>query len=147
MNFSIYMPLANKCSLFLSPASENEIKHIIANLNYGATGEHGVTAKTLKIVSDAVITPNTHQPSGKSVISTERIIPQDLKTALICPIYKAKDPMIVSNNCPISPLSIFSEISFSIWLPKYSFNFHGSDHLTRIYAVLWTEELCSLNIS
>ena len=60
MHFSVYMQPANECSLFLTPASENEVKRVIANLNDGATRKDGVTAKTLKIVSDAVVTLITH---------------------------------------------------------------------------------------
>ena len=60
VGFSVYMPPANECSLFLTPAPENEVKHVIANLNDGAPGQDGVKAKALKIASDAVITPLTH---------------------------------------------------------------------------------------
>ena len=60
VDFSRYMPPPNECSLFLTPASESEVKRIITNLSDGAPGKDGVTAKTLKIVSDVVVTPITH---------------------------------------------------------------------------------------
>ena len=101
------MPPANECSLFLTPASENEVKRVIANLNDGSPGKDGVTAKTLKTVSDAVATPITHLANLSFI---QGVFPQDLKNALVCPIYKAKDPMVFSNYRPISLLSIFSKI-------------------------------------
>ena len=87
--------------------SENEVKSVIANLNDGAPGKDGVTAKTLKIVSDAVVTPITHLANLSFI---QGVFPQDLKNALVCPIIKAKDPMVFSNYQPMSPLSIFSKI-------------------------------------
>ena len=107
VDFSVYMPPANGCSLFLTPASENEVKRVIANLNDGSPGKDGVTTKTLKTVSDAVATPITHLANLKL---TQGLFSQDLKNALVCPIYKAKDPKVFSNYRPISLLSIFSKI-------------------------------------
>ena len=82
VDFSVYMPPANECSLFLTPASENEVKRVIANLNDGSPGKDGVTAKTLKTVSDAVATPITHLAN---LSFTQGLFPQDLKNALVCP--------------------------------------------------------------
>ena len=45
LEFSVYMPPANECSLFSTPASENEVKRVIANLINGAPGKDGVTVK------------------------------------------------------------------------------------------------------
>ena len=39
----------NECSLFLTPASETEVKRIIANLSDGAPGKDCVTEKPLKL--------------------------------------------------------------------------------------------------
>ena len=97
------MPPPNECSLFLTPASESEVKGILTNLSDEAPGKDGVTAKTLKIVSDVIVTPITH-------LANLSFLQGDLKIALICPIYKAKDPMIFSNYRPISLLSLFSKI-------------------------------------
>ena len=88
-------------------ASESEVKRIITNLSNGAPGKDGVTAKTLKIVSDVVVTPIPHLAN---LSFQQGVFPQDLKIAFICPIYTAKDPMIFSNYRPISLLSLFSKI-------------------------------------
>ena len=97
----------NECLLFLTPASESDVKRLITNLSDGAPGNDGVTANPLKIVSDVVVTPITHLANLSFL---QGVFPQDLKIALICPIYKAKDPMIFSNYRPISLLSLFSKI-------------------------------------
>ena len=49
-------------------------------------------------------------PALANLSLLQGVFPQDLKIALICPIYKAKDPMIFSNYHPISKLSLFSKI-------------------------------------
>ena len=87
VDFSVYMPPANECSLFLTPASENEVKRVIANLNDGSPGKDGVTAKTLKTVSDAVATPITHLAN---LSFTQGVFPQDLKMLLYAPCIKQK---------------------------------------------------------
>ena len=57
VDYSRYMSPPNACSLFLTPASESEVRRMITNLSGGAPGKDGVTAKTLKFVSDVVVTP------------------------------------------------------------------------------------------
>ena len=107
VDFSRYMPPPNECSLFLTPASETEVKRIITNLGTGAPGKDCVTEKPIKIVSDVVVTPITHL----AILSfLQGVFPQDLKIALICPIYKANDPMVFRNYRPIALLSLFSKI-------------------------------------
>ena len=76
-------------------APENEVKHVIANLNVGAPGKDGVTAVTLKFVPHAVVTPIIHLTNQSSI---QGVFPQDLKIAPACSIYKTKDPMVFSNN-------------------------------------------------
>ena len=71
----------------LTPASENEVKSVIANLNDGSPGKDGVTAKTLKTVSDAVATPTTHLANLSFI---QGVFPQDLKTLLYAPYIKQK---------------------------------------------------------
>ena len=107
VDFSKYMPPPNECSLFLTPASETEVTRIITNLSDGAPGKDGVTEKPLKIVPDVLVTIITHLANLSFL---QGVFPQYIKIALICPIYKAKDPMIFSNYRTISLLSLFSKI-------------------------------------
>ena len=152
VDFSVYMPPANECSLFLTPASENEVKRVIANLNDGSPGKDGVTAKTLKTVSDAVATPITHLANLSFI---QGVFPQDLKNALVCPIYKAKDPMVFSNYRPISLLSIFSKILERLLydrlleflnkhkiLNKFQFGFRNM-HSTFMALITLLDNLCN----
>ena len=87
MDFSVYMPPANECSLFLTPESENEVKRVIANLNDGSPGKGNVTTKTLKTVSDAVATPITHLANLSFI---QGVFPQDLKMLLYALYTKQK---------------------------------------------------------
>ena len=87
VDFSVYMPPANEYSLFLTPASKNELKRVIANLNDGSPGKDGVTAKTLKTASDAVATPITHLANQSFI---QGVFPQDLKKLLYAPYIKQK---------------------------------------------------------
>ena len=52
---------------------------------------------------------NTFGPTANLSFS-EGVFPSELKIALVSPLNKAKDPMVVSNYRPISLLSIFSKI-------------------------------------
>ena len=63
-------------------ASENKFKRVIANLNDGSPGKDGVTAKTLKTVSDAVATPITHLANLSFI---QGIFPQDQKKCSCMP--------------------------------------------------------------
>ena len=71
----------------LTPASENEVKRVIANLNYGSPAKDGITAKTLKTVSDAVATPITHLANLSFI---QGVFPQDLIMLLYVPYIKQK---------------------------------------------------------
>ena len=41
VDFSVYIPSANECSLFLTPASDNEVKRVIVGLPKYASNLHG----------------------------------------------------------------------------------------------------------
>ena len=84
-----------------------EVKRIITNLSDGAPGEDGVALTSLNIVLEVAVTPIILLAN---LTFLKGVFPWDLKIVLICPIYKAKDPMIFSNYRPISLLSLFSKI-------------------------------------
>ena len=61
----------------------------------------------VKCVSDFIAQPLTRIAN----LSLEQgVIPEELKFAVVTPIYKAKDPMFFNNYRPISLLSVFSKI-------------------------------------
>ena len=94
-------------SLFLEPTNETEIKLIIRELKEGASGRDGILPKHIKCVSDFIALPLTRIAN----LSLEQgVFPEELKFAVVTPIYKAKDPMLFNNYRPISLLSVFSKI-------------------------------------
>ena len=94
-------------SLFLEPTNVTEIKLIIHELKEGASGRDGILPKHIKSVSDSIAYPLARV----SNLSFEQgVFPEELKYALVTPIYKANDPMFFNNYRPISLLSVFSKI-------------------------------------
>ena len=57
--FKSYMPATNDLSMFVAPVSEQKIKKLIMQLNDGAPGKDGVTAKSLKCITDHITMPLT----------------------------------------------------------------------------------------
>ena len=71
----------------------------------GASGRDGILPKHVKCVSDFIAQPLTRIAN----LSLEQgVFPEELKFAVVTPIYKAKDPMFFNNYRPISLLSVFS---------------------------------------
>ena len=101
-----YMPKGNEYSLFLLPATDKEVKNIIKQLKDGASGRDGITSLSLKLVSDDIAKPITRIVN---LSFSQGVDPNELKIALVSPLYKANDPMFFSNYRPISLLSTFSK--------------------------------------
>ena len=57
--FKSYMPATNDISMFVAPVSEPEMKKFIMQLNDGTPGRDGVTAKSLKCITDHIAMPLT----------------------------------------------------------------------------------------
>ena len=93
-------------SFFLSPVDDSEVKKIIARLKDRAPGKDGSMSKGLKCISDHVATPLTRLTN---LSFSQGVFPNELKVALLLPLYKTKDPMIY-NYRPISLPTIFSKI-------------------------------------
>ena len=73
----------------------------------GAPGKDGIMSKAIKCISDHVAAPLTRLTN---LSFSQGVFPNELKIALVSPLYKAKDPMIFSNYRPISLLPLFSKI-------------------------------------
>ena len=92
---------------FLEPTNETEIKLIIRELKEGASGRDGILPNHIKCVSDFIAHPLTRIAN----LSLEQgVFPEEIKFAVVTPIYKAKDPMFFNNYRPISLFSSFSKI-------------------------------------
>ena len=148
--YKSYMPAKNDLSMFVTPVSEPEIKKLIMQLNDGAPGRDGVTAMSLKCITDHIAMPLSRLAN---LSFTQGIFPRDLKIAMVSPLYKAKDPMIFSNYRPISLLSSFSKIFEKLMsnrllnflnkcdiLNKYQFGFRNN-HSTYMALVILLENV------
>ena len=102
-----FLPENLNFSLFLEPTDETEIKNIINKLKEGAPGRDGVSSKNINLIKDSISYPLANMVN----LSFEQgVFPDELKIAVITPLYKAKDPMFFNNYRPISFLSVFSKI-------------------------------------
>lgn len=148
--FKVYMPPRNKFSMFLRPVKQDEVKKIIVELKDGAAGEDGITSVGLKCVVDYIAEPLTHMAN---MSFSQGVFPNEMKKAMVSPLYKAKDPMSFSNYRPISLLSTFSKVleklmykrlldflnKFKI-LNKFQFGFRNN-HSTYMALIVLLENL------
>ena len=81
-------------SLFLEPTNETEIKLIIPELKEAASGRDGILPKHIRYVSDFIAHPLTRI---SNLTLEQGVFPEELKFAVVTPIYKAKDPMFFDN--------------------------------------------------
>ena len=102
-----FLPENLNFSLFLEPTDETEIKNIINNLKEGAPGRDGVSSKNINLYKDSISYPLANMVN---LLFEKVVFPDELKIAVIIPLYKAKDPMFFNNYRPISLLSVFSKI-------------------------------------
>ena len=122
------------------------MKKLIMQLNDGAPGRDGVTAKSLKCITDHIAMPLSRLAN---LSFTQSIFPRDRKIAMVSPLYKAKDPMIFRNYRPISLLSSFSKILEKLMsnrllnflnncdiLNKYQFRFRNNHSTYMALAIL-----------
>lgn len=101
------MPCNPHC-LFLNPVSDTEIKVAIRKLNnQAAPGHDGIKADTIKKNQSNIIIPLLHIAN---LIFETGIFPENLKIAIITPIFKDGDSRLATNYRPISVLPSFSKI-------------------------------------
>lgn len=95
-------------SFFLTPTDEIEVRATIANLkNDSAPGWDGIPNRILKLAQHCLAGPISHLCNLSMSSGT---VPTQLKTANICPIYKAGDATVPSSYRPISLLTSVSKI-------------------------------------
>ena len=106
-DFRRYLPDPNPHTIFLSQATNAEVKRIILSFKNGAPGWDGFMTNSIKCVVD-------HISDVLCYISNlslkDGVFPTELKLTQIVPIYKSSDPMQFTNYRPISLLSVFSKL-------------------------------------
>lgn len=101
-------PKKNNSSIFMSPTSEKEIEEIIVKLKpTRSTGYDEINTNTLKQTTKYIVKPLTHVINN---MLTEGIFPDNLKTAIVIPIFKNGNQKEINNYRPISLLSNISKI-------------------------------------
>ena len=81
--------------------------NIISHLKEGAPGRDEIVARNLKCISDPIAYPLAWVAN---LSFQQGVFPRQLKTAVITPLYNAKDPMMFDNYRPISLISVFVKI-------------------------------------
>ena len=127
---------------------------MISHLKEGAPGWDGIVAKNLKcILSDSIAYPL----SRVAKLSFQQVIfPRELKTDVITPFYKAKDPMMFNNHRAISLIYVFAKILKSLMhnrllkfvnkkqiFNKHQFGFHDK-HSTSMAPIILMKILLML---
>ena len=102
--------LEQRCpaSVFLDPASDDEVLNEITQFNVNKSSGHGdISPKVIKAIYSYIVKPLT-QIFNLSFLTGK--LPDALKIALETPVYKANDKHTFSNYRPISVLPCFSKI-------------------------------------
>ena len=106
--FTEYLKSNISDSIFLNPADESEVHHVIFSLkNSTSKGYDDLPVNTIKNCGNELAKPLCIL-FNKSI--EEGVVPDDLKIAKIIPIFKSDDKKAVSNYRPISVLPAFSKI-------------------------------------
>ena len=92
-------------SIYLTPASTEEIIKIIENLKYSSPGWDEISSKVVKGVAQDIASPLTFV-CNLSLLNGE--VPNEMKIASVTPIYKSGDMSVFSNYRPISVITTFS---------------------------------------
>lgn len=116
---------ANRNSIFLTPTDSSEILNIIDDMGRTAPGADGLTGHILKVLGPAIVKPLVHITN---LCFQEGKFPENLKSALVVPIYKSGDKTLPQNYRPISLLSNVSKI-IEIVLHKRIYDFLESENL------------------
>lgn len=108
INFKQYLPPSCQNSLFLKPATTNEVFNtILALKKTNSIGPDGLSNKILQLSSDFIAEPLTHIINRTFITG---VFPTRFKTAKVIPVFKSGKSDDVQNFRPISLLDNLSKI-------------------------------------
>ena len=108
VNFTTFLGKRSVNSIFSDAVTEKEVENEINNLNGNKScGHDEISPNLVKKISTFTVKPLTHI-YNQSLLTGE--IPNDLKIALVTPVFKANNKEEFSNYRPISVLPCFSKI-------------------------------------
>ena len=106
-NFQNYL-IGNYESMFLNPITEFELEKEIQNMNSNkCSGYDCINTKVIQLSAKEISMPLTHI---FNLTFLTGVIPDDLKIALVTPIFKGNDEQKFQNYRPISVLTCFSKL-------------------------------------
>ena len=94
-------------SIVILDVTCEEVKCVIHSLNNSSSGWDENPTFLVKKCVDSFIEPLTYLVNSSI---SEGIFPSELKLAKLVPIFKSGDPSLITNNRPISVLSLFSKV-------------------------------------
>ena len=107
-NFEKYLTGNYPNSMFLTPITENEIQSELRMMHSNKSpGYDNITNKIIKLSATEISKPLTHI---FNLTFVNGVIPDELKLALVTPIFKAQESDRFENYRPISVLSCFSKL-------------------------------------
>ena len=105
--FDYCMKEPNKNNFFLEPTCSYEVNLALTQLKKNSEGSDGLKTSIIKEISDYIACPLAHIIN----LSFEQgVVPTELKTARVVPIYKKGDATVMNNYRPISVLPFFSKL-------------------------------------
>ena len=108
VNFTTFLGQRSVNSIFLDAVTEKEVEIEISNLSGNKScGHDEIPPKLVKEISKQIVKPLTHI-YNQSLLTG--VIPNELKIALVTPVFKANSKEEFSNYRPISVLPCFSKI-------------------------------------
>jgi hypothetical protein len=106
-NFDKYLTNSYKRSFFINPITKDELENEINNLNSKKSlGYDGISSQVIKAIATDISELLSHIFNLTFLSGT---IPDDLKIAVVTPIFKANENNEFKNYRPISVLTCFSK--------------------------------------
>ena len=107
-SFEKYLTGDYQKSIFLAPVTENELETEIKNMDSNKSpGYDNISSKIIKLSAGEITKPLTRI---FNLTFVNGIIPENLKLAIVTPIFKGDENNKFKNYRPISVLSCFSKL-------------------------------------
>ena len=139
-----YLKNPTNKSMFLEPTYGHEIRTTINNLKNSAAGFDGYNLKVINAILNVILSPIVHIVNVSFLTG---VVPIELKTAKVIPLFKSEDPHQLTNYRPISILPVLSKtleklfhkrlykfLSINNILYQYQFGFR-ENHSTELALV------------
>lgn len=128
-HYKMYLQAPVIDSLFIIPATRDEVLKVLLSLKPSAAGFDGVSAIIVKHVAHSLCIPLTYLCNLSFELG---VVPTSLKIARVVPVFKAGEKESVNNYRPISVLPCFSKVIEKIMFSRL-YNFIAKHNLLYNY--------------